>query len=205
MKKKNLLVMAMSMVLVAAVAVGGTLAYLTASTSAVTNTFTMNGITLTLQEQAQAVAQDQAYKQNDGKAAVALSANPITYTNLVPGSQVSKEPVLTVAADSAACYVYAYVSGYDANETIAYNDAKWETVSTTAAGTLLRYTAAVPNAAAAQQLEAIFTTVTINSGLTEAPTGGLASITVEGYAHQAGSGATQAVADAAAKAEFGIA
>ena len=48
--KKKFMLMVSALVLVAAMAVGGTLAYLTAQTQAVTNTFTIGNINITLAE-----------------------------------------------------------------------------------------------------------------------------------------------------------
>ena len=77
--------MTVALVLVVALAsVGGTIAWLTAKTDAVTNTFTTSDINITLAE-----------TKNDFK--------------MVPGSTIEKDPVVTVKAGSEACWLFVKV------------------------------------------------------------------------------------------------
>lgn len=84
MKKKGL-ALALALVLVVACAVGGTLAWLNAKTDPVTNTFTTSGIDITLTE-----TTGKEYK-------------------MVPGYTISKDPTVTVEANSEACYLFVKV------------------------------------------------------------------------------------------------
>lgn len=103
MKKKNVLMMALSLCLVAVVAIGGTLAYLTATPDEVTNTFTFvegdgdgNVITVAVTEEEPVVT--------GGVSVDGDSANGWDYTNVVPGQELNKKPVI-----SATAYVPSYV------------------------------------------------------------------------------------------------
>lgn len=101
-KTKVVLAMACAVLLVAA-SVMGTLAYLTSTPDAVTNTFTIgNNITITL---------DEAKVGNDGKALTGQQAqrvNANAYT-LMPGYTYDKDPTVHVAAGSSSCYVFVKV------------------------------------------------------------------------------------------------
>ena len=103
MKKKNVLMMALSLCLVAVVAIGGTLAYLTATPDEVTNTFTFvegdgdgNVITVAVTEEEPVVT--------GGVSVDGDSADGWNYTNVVPGQELNKKPVI-----SATAYVPSYV------------------------------------------------------------------------------------------------
>lgn len=83
MKKKALLC-AVAVVLVLCCAIGGTLAWLTAKTDPVTNTFTVGDINIELKE----TTKD--YK-------------------MVPGNTIAKDPKVTVKAGSEACWLFVKV------------------------------------------------------------------------------------------------
>ena len=81
MKKKSLaLLLAIALVVVGAVA--GTVAWLTAQTTAVKNTFTTSDIKIELTE-----TTGESYK-------------------MIPGCTIGKDPKVTVKADSEACYLF---------------------------------------------------------------------------------------------------
>ena len=83
MKKKSLaLVLALAMIVVCVV--GGTLAWLTATTPEVKNTFTTSDVDITLTE---------------------------TTTNykMIPGYTIDKDPTVTVVKDSEKCYLFVKV------------------------------------------------------------------------------------------------
>lgn len=84
MKKKSF-VMVLALVLVFAVAVGGVVAWLTATTDSVKNTFTVGDINITLEE-----TTGNSYK-------------------MVPGNTITKDPKVTVKADSEACWLFVKV------------------------------------------------------------------------------------------------
>ena len=176
MKRKTMLIGGMSLALVACISVGATLAYLTDKTGDVTNTvkFTTNGIELTLTETSNSPEADvepgEIVYEDDG----------INYTDVVPGADLNKEPVLTVGANNVDCYVYALVTGVDEDENKAlYTEwnKDWQKVDTASLeiadnkqfpenSTLLRYKAVVASKAIENtELTEIFDTVTINDAL----------------------------------------
>lgn len=81
---KKILALALSLALAVAIGVGSTLAWLTDTTDAVTNTFTVGNIDITLEETAR-----------DFK--------------MVPGADISKDPKVTVKADSEDCWLFVKV------------------------------------------------------------------------------------------------
>ena len=89
MKKKSF-VMVLALVLVFAVAVGGVVAWLTATTGPVKNTFTVGDINITLTETGANEAGEKTYQ-------------------VIPGDVKDKDPKVTVAADSEACYLFVKV------------------------------------------------------------------------------------------------
>ncbi len=147
MKKRNVLVTVLAMVLVAVVSVTGTLAYLTANDGKAVNTFQFaNGIKVDLWEpQPEAVANEK------------IEGNQETgwnYTNLVPGQKVNKAPTFKVEA-TVPTYVFARVTNNASNVTIDDMPANgWQLVP----GESNVYFKA---ADATQELGALFNTVTI--------------------------------------------
>ena len=113
MKKKNVLTMAMSVALVGVIAVGGTMAYLTASDDAVVNTFKfVDGgedgkvITVTLTETDPNL--DETIGLGDATATANLKGG-YDYENVVPGQQLPKAPKVTVNADVNS-YVFVKIT-----------------------------------------------------------------------------------------------
>lgn len=94
-KSKKPLAIAASLALVAVLAVGATVAWLTAKTDTVTNTFTVGDINITLTE-------------------TGATDNAKSY-DFVPGDTLEKDPKVTVVANSEACYLFVRVT--DANNT----------------------------------------------------------------------------------------
>lgn len=88
MKKKTILVAAIAVMLVAALVVGGTLAYFT-DTKSVTNTFTVGNVAIKLEEP--------NWKANE----------PHT---LVPGASYAKDPTITVEKGSQDAYVFLEIN-----------------------------------------------------------------------------------------------
>ncbi len=95
-KKIKILAIAVAFVLVLGVAVGGTIAWLTDKTEAVTNTFTMGDIQITLIETASTI--------NDGDS----DENTNTF-KMVPGATIAKDPKITVLADSEDCWLFVKI------------------------------------------------------------------------------------------------
>ena len=182
---KKTLTIALSMVLVAAIAVTGTLAFLTASSTELVNKFTFGNTEVTIAEPTWTAALG-------GKEAM----------KVVPGQTVAKDPTVTVKG-SEEVYVYAYVNNaLSEYVTIGAIGANWTAVDGLAG--LYRYNNTVTPADGGTELELLFNTVTISDEITQEtlkennpfadPNG---TITVQAYVHQAAE-AGQSVADAAA-------
>lgn len=85
MRNRRIVLTALLVVLVAALSIGGTIAWLTATTSPVTNTFTTSDINITLAE-----TTGNSYK-------------------MIPGYIINKDPKVTVTAGSEPCYLFVKV------------------------------------------------------------------------------------------------
>lgn len=96
--KKTLMIM-LALVLVIAMSVTGTLAYLTSTTEVVKNTFTVGKVEITL---------DEAPVDADG-AAVAGNRVKANAYQLFPGHKYDKDPTVHVNAASQDCYVFVKV------------------------------------------------------------------------------------------------
>lgn len=104
MKKKNLLMMALSVCMVGVVAVGGTLAYLTDTDDQVKNTFTFAGnIAVELTE----TAPDSDL--GDASAKWDATQNGVQYTNVVKGQTLPKEPKIELTQYTVDTYVFAKI------------------------------------------------------------------------------------------------
>lgn len=91
MKKKLTTVLAI--VLVVALSVAGTYAYLTAQTKTITNTFTVGHVKIDLKETFNTDT------NNDGEA-------DVWQAQLIPGKEHTKDPVVTVKGGSEKCYLF---------------------------------------------------------------------------------------------------
>lgn len=91
MKKKVLSIVAV--VLVFCCAIGGTLAWLTAKSDVVTNTFAPSDINITLTETPNT--------DTDGN-----GENDAWKADMIPGFSYTKDPVVTVKGDSVDCYLF---------------------------------------------------------------------------------------------------
>ena len=97
---KKVLVMTMAALLLVAVSVAGTVAYLTATTTPVVNTFAPTTIKITLQEHDYDYATD------------ALGTGIVTEEDdykMVPGDFLPKDPFVTVKAGSEKCYIFVKI------------------------------------------------------------------------------------------------
>lgn len=195
MKKKLTLVV--SLLLVMALSIGGTLAYLTYTTDTVTNTFTIGRITLTLTEEGATKNTTTGVYEKSYK--------------IIPGTEVAKEPKLTVTKGSEECYVYALVDNtllIDSTVvgTPNIDTDNWKTVATKGTQTLYRYKTTVNVLDADNDwTESVFDTVTYAETITETNIVGLngKTITIKGFAHQT-AGVTVEEANDAAKTQFGM-
>lgn len=91
---KRILILALSLVLVATAVVSGTLAWLTDSTGPVTNTFSPANIDIDLTETFNA------------KSSASATANDCWKADMIPGYTYTKDPVVTVKANSVDCYLF---------------------------------------------------------------------------------------------------
>lgn len=85
MNKKKILVLAVSVALVAILAIGGSLAYFTDTTESKVNVFTVGNVNIDLTEPEWVVEDDHT---------------------LMPGASYAKDPTITVAEKSQDCYVF---------------------------------------------------------------------------------------------------
>lgn len=171
MKKKNLLMMALSLCMVAVIAVGGTLAYMTATDTKLTNTFEFaHNIQVSLTEN-----WTTADKVADETATAVGEDAGYNYTNVVPGQELHKEPTISVTTGVKA-YVFVRVDE-SSNVTVK----KYKTTGENAWKELTGITGykvlykVVNGSTSAQDLHEIFSTVTVSG----TATGDLEPITIE--------------------------
>lgn len=154
MKKKNLLMMALSVCMVAVVAVGGTMAYLSDAVKPIKNTFKFGDITVAVEEKVPDAVADESIV-SDGKGG-------LTYTNVVPGQDLNKEPKVSVTTSVDA---YVFVKVDVSNDTISLpSDAMSGWTKLTGEDGV--YYQSVEGKDVAQDLGSLFTKVTVDSDLT---------------------------------------
>lgn len=171
--KKKLLALILSVAVVASIAAAGTLAYLTAQTDDVVNTFTVGDIDLTLTE------------------------TTGTEYKILPGATVEKDPTVTVLADSENCWVYVLVAN-ELNDTVKGASTlditdSWELVESVPGMSvqwddtiaIYRLKTAV-GTASTDQIFPVFNHVTISGALTNEQNASLEGKTIQlaAYAHQ---------------------
>lgn len=120
MKKSVAIVLALVLLLVCAV--GGTLAWLTASSGTVTNTFTVGDVDISLDET------DTDDSNEDGSTTDRDTENH--YDKILPGGTYAKDPIVHIAENSEDCYVFVTVANGladyepDADDTAAEGEAE---------------------------------------------------------------------------------
>lgn len=130
MKTKKTLTMIMAVALACVLSVAGTLAYLTATTDTVTNTFAAQGLI---------DAENFDLKEHK---AVADATNPGTYTlndeevtsndyDVVPGIDLPKDPFVRVKALKANAYLFIEVVDTTPNTLTATIDSAWQDTGVT--------------------------------------------------------------------------
>lgn len=197
------LALLLALALVVGGVVGGTIAWLTAETGPVVNTFTVGDIEIKLEETA-----GQTYK-------------------VVPGATDKKDPKISVKEGSEPCYVYAFVVNNlvikENNQnvdvaTLNIDPSKWIPVkslaTTSGTKTLYRYhqifTASADNKDNIVDytlVDNVFTTVTYSG--TEITKGNISQLSgkeiiVDAFAHQSANISDINVADAAAMGHFSL-
>lgn len=197
MKKKTLLIAVAAIALAVITAASVTVAWLTAESNQVTNTFTYGEIALELWENPLDSNGnfDTSVKNNTG----------LTFEKIVPGDVVKKNPTVTVKEGSEKCFVYVLVTNKlisDAEKptapvaTLSINE-NWKEVYTTGNSVLYRYTTDPQNPGD----YLVFDTVTFNTALTlddvVAMKDNTNNIVIKAYAHQSDN-TNMATADTAA-------
>lgn len=130
MKKALLVVLAL--VLVAALSVGLTMAYLTSQDS-VTNTFTVGNVAITLDE----TDTDNDDNTSDNVTVGSITRDKANSYKLIPGKEYKKDPTIHVAAGSEECWLFVKVENglagaeADGDTTIAsqLSDNNWTLVN----------------------------------------------------------------------------
>lgn len=173
-KMRVFLTIAAALVLVVA-SIGGTVAYLKATTDPVTNTFTPASITITLTETFNTDT------NNDG-------TNDSWTAKLIPGSTPDKDPKVTVEEGSEKCWVFIEMLNTHPAVVLPTLTNKWEKVDgvtpKTANATVYRYNSVVDASAADQVLQILADDkVTINPQLVDMPTEDV-ELTFKAYAVQ---------------------
>ena len=121
-KTKKILIAVLCTLLLVALTVGATVAYLT-STDRVTNTFTVGNVKIKLDEaKVEYNAATNAYTAKDDR----------TRSNeykLLPGTVAAKDPTITVLANSEECYVRAKVTVTCTEDAVAFvKDSLWTNI-----------------------------------------------------------------------------
>lgn len=139
--KKKTLALVLALTLLVAGVVGGTLAWLTATTGEVQNTFTVGDINIDL-------------------------AETTTNYKMVPGNTIAKDPTVTVKANSEACWLFVKVTeSTDLKDFITYAIAEGWTALPGVDGVYYRE---VPASAADQTFPVLAgNTVTVKSDVTK--------------------------------------
>lgn len=200
MKMRKVLTMVAALALTAALAIGGTLAYLTKATNTVTNTFTVGSIDAFLDEK------DVDNSQTGKTVDMESGRDTANAYKIIPGTSIEKDPTVHIKSGSEKCYVYVQIDD-QLNNTVSgsasytVDSTKWEQVGTTSDGkTIYKYVVSstteeggttvknyVVDASLAQQDLVVFNGVTISgSVVTEENIASLGSktITVNAYVHQ---------------------
>lgn len=194
--KKNKILKALGLfgcaVLLVAVSIAGTMAYMT-STAKVENTFTVGNVTITMDE-----AKVTPYGVKDGDSRV----DENTY-KLIPGHTYTKDPTIHVDENSEDCWLFVrVVNGIDAIDGTSVSDQLTANGWTLLNGETQVYARAVVNTAGDDVK--VFETFTISSDVKneDLTTYNAATLVVTAYAIQADGFADAAAAWAAAPASF---
>jgi len=106
MKARKILVSLAALALVAAISIGGTIAYLT-SNDEVVNTFTVGNVAIKL---------DEAEANADGSLVAGAARVKANSYKLLPGHTYNKDPMVTVLSGSETSYIKMTVTFSKANE-----------------------------------------------------------------------------------------
>lgn len=117
--KKKTIALVLALVLIVGAAIGGTVAYLTDKTASVKNTFTIGKVDIDLTETG-AVNNAKSYK-------------------MIPGDTLSKDPKVTVTANSEDSWVFVKVVANNVSDYLEYSiDSGWTKLSDDVPGVYYR-------------------------------------------------------------------
>lgn len=102
---KKMFIAMLALVLALGCAVGGTIAWLTANTDPVVNTFTYGDIKIKLYEH--------EYDAATNTLNTAVEVKEVNNYKIVPGKNLPKDPTVKVLADSEACWLFVKVEESD--------------------------------------------------------------------------------------------
>lgn len=129
MNAKKIVAALLAVVLLIGIGVGGTLAWLTATTGAVTNTFTVGDIDIELKE----------HKLNEAGTALlegtTNETDSVSTYKIVPGDTQPKDPFVRFTKDSEPCWLFVKV--VEANNMITDKDYKYVTYTVDSSWTAL--------------------------------------------------------------------
>ncbi len=150
-----------SLVVIVVCLIGGTIAWLTDTTTAITNTFTIGNVDIDLTEQ-----------------------NPEGQTaKMVPGSTITKDPKITVDKSSEECYVYVKITD-NASNYISWEIAEGWTALTGQTGVYWRVYSPADPAVDTDYNILKNNTVTVEDNIAEITSGDSPSLTFQAYAIQ---------------------
>ena len=110
-KKKKIICLFLCAVMLVTGSIAGTLAYLSARTETLTNTFTYGNVAIELHEPETGDQQEYKFK-------------------IVPGTNIPKDPTITVSPDGENCYLFAKLSKTAWDNGLSYDFVSgWENVS----------------------------------------------------------------------------
>ena len=178
---KKLVIAVVAMAVAMCCMIGGTLAWLLHESNVVTNTFTYGTITIELTE---------SNKTNK---------TGIAYTNVVPGDELDKDPVVTVKKGSEKCFVYVLITN-QLGSAATYNiTGDWIKIGEKDNTVLYRYTVNAVDASETEKDLAVFTKLTFSDDLTVKDVAELKdkTVVIKAYAHQADNTTIDVADDAA--------
>jgi predicted ribosomally synthesized peptide with SipW-like signal peptide len=144
--------MLVALVLVAAVGVGATFAYLTSQSDTVKNTFAIGNVKVDLTE----------YKLENGQRVEGKTG--FKYTRIVPGAELSKIPSAIIKKGSEDCYLFVKIENPNTTITVGDISNGWTKLGDAYPGVYYRE---VSYNADADQAFDVFETVTVSSEINE--------------------------------------
>lgn len=193
---KKILAVVLAVMLLMLCAVGGTLAWLSAQSEAVTNTFSVGNITIELWE----------HELKDGQLDMNSEVTANTGYKIVPGATQGKDPFVRVKETSEKCYVYVCVdNALGTNVTYNIDEFDWTEIPVTDTTKKLYRFDEILDASAGDVTETVFSKITYSGDITEETIGALdgLKITINAFAHQA-EHTDMPTPDVAALAHFGL-